>query len=344
MSIETTSLFLTPASRVYLVLPYTQHLCLPLHPNRFLDSLALPAEIRPHPALMYILFAEAARVISKGLPLPFGAKVVPDFYEQPDVSLFQYAMDLQQAFCDRSQALFQRGLKELDRPLDLLKASSGICRFLASMGRSLEAWHSVCFRLTVACGLHKIPRATMRTSGSSATPASGSDRDSVAGNFGILSNSSPMMQRLPSFGASWRSQTNNKFDSYAQTSTSQHGQSLPKLVVIPPPADDIDLWERIELFWAVKELDWGLSTHLGWSPAINESDVQTPWPRGLSDYENGLLDDVSDGTVRDLLYPNENVISSRPQTSRMLALKSLCLMSSATGYVHRVYSDDRDFA
>ncbi|KAJ9099207.1 hypothetical protein QFC21_004087 [Naganishia friedmannii] len=314
---------------IYLVLPYTQHLCIPLHPNRFLDSLALPAETRPHPALLYIMFAEASRVISKGLPLPFGARVVPDFYNQPDVTLFQYAMDLQQAFCDRSQALFHQALKQIDRPLDLLKASSGICRFLASMGRSVEAWHSVCFRLAVACGVHKIPRATLRPSSASAAPTSANERESSSSNFGTLSSHSPMSQRQPPFGSPWLPPTNNRFESYAQTSMSQPGYSLPKLVVVPPPADNIQLWERIELFWAVKELDWGLSTNLGWTPAISDSEVQTPWPRGLSDYENGLMADITDGSVRDLLYPNESAISSRPQTTRMLALKSLCLMSSA---------------
>ncbi|KAJ9116361.1 hypothetical protein QFC22_004802 [Naganishia vaughanmartiniae] len=316
---------------IYLVLPYTQHLCIPLHPNRFLDSLALPAETRPHPALLYILFAEASRVISKGLPLPFGAKVIPDFYNQPDVTLFQYAMDLQPAFCDRAQTLFHQALKEIDRPLDLLKASSGICRFLASMGRSLEAWLSVCFRLAVACGLHKIPRATLRPSGASATPASTSDRDTFTTDFGILQSQSPMtMQRQTLFGPAWPSQTNNRFEPYTPNTTPQPaGQILPKLIVVPPPADNIQLWERMELFWAVKELDWGLSTNLGWTAAIGDSEVQTPWPRPLSDYENGLLDEVTDGSVRDLLHPNENLISSRPQTTRMLALKSLCLMSAA---------------
>lgn len=54
------------------VLPHTPHLFIPVHPQRFLSLLSLPPNDpqRPHPALLYILFAEAVRILERRIPRP----------------------------------------------------------------------------------------------------------------------------------------------------------------------------------------------------------------------------------------------------------------------------------
>lgn len=321
---------------LYLILPYTYHLCIPLHPERFLDSLVLPAVTRPHPSLLYILFAEASRVISKSLPMPYGSKLVANSYPVPDDSLLQHAVNLQNAFCERAQDLLQEGMHKVDRPLDLLKASTGICRFLISQGRSLEAWHSICLRLVVACGLHRITSPVIGTTGPTHTPQR--SMPSIAINSGFGTTDFGMVQddqfstsrTQRQTASSWRTYNDNRSMSQSMPALSQSRTPRPKPVIIPPPTDNLQLWERIELFWAVKELDWGMSSHWGWTLALHDSEIQTPWPRPRSDYDRGAVDERQVDGIWELLHPTPANGLVQLQTPRVLALKSLCLLNQAS--------------
>lgn len=297
----------------------------------------LPAVTRPHPSLLYILFAEASRVISKALPLPYGSKPIADSYPKPDVSLLQHAIDLQDAFCERSQALLQDGMHKVDRPLDLLKASSGICRYLVSQGRSLEAWLSICVRLVVACGLHRITSPVLRpiaqthlnSSPSNNTPSNSSDKKIRATDYGAMHDQSATLGTQRQTGSSWQTHFDGGRPAQPRATISQR-QTRSKPVIIPAPTDNLQLWERIEVFWAVKELDWGMSSHWGWTSAIHNSEIQTPWPKSRSDYERGAVDErVVDG-IWELLHPRPAHGLTQIQSPRVLALKSLCLLDQAS--------------
>lgn len=321
------------ANRLYLVLPYAYHLCIPLHPERFLDSLVLPAITRPHPSLLYILFAEASRVISKGLPMPYGSKSIASSYPVPDDSLLQHAVNLEDAFCERAQTLLQEGMHKVDRPLDLLKASTGICRFLFGQGRSLEAWHSICLRLVVACGLHRITSPVVGTARLPHTPQYSTPiaiNAFGATDFGMTQDDQSSTSRIwVQTATSWRTYNNNI--SISQSRAALFNRSIrARPVIIPPPTDNLQLWERIELFWAVKELDWGMSSHWGWALALDDSQIQTPWPTPRSDYERGTVDESQVDGIWELLHPRTTGKLVQLQTPRVLALKSLCLLNQAS--------------
>lgn len=274
-------------------------------------------------------------MISKSLPLPYGSKSVADSYPVPDVTLLQHAVNLQDAFCERSQALLQEGMHKVDRPLDLLKASTGICRFLISQGRSLEAWHSICMRLAVACGLHRITSSVIGTTGPSQMQQGSTPPDTINSGFGVttfgmVQDESLSLRTQGQTASSWRSYNDNRPTSQSRPAMSQHRMSRPKPVVIPPPNDNLQLWERIELFWAVKELDWGMSSHWGWTLSIHDSEIQTPWPRPRSDYERGAVDERQVDGIWELLHPTSSRGLVHAQTPRALALKSLCLLNEAS--------------
>lgn len=277
-------------------------------------------------------------MISKSLPPPYGSKPVPHSYPAPDVALLQHAVNLQDAFCERSQALLQEGMNKVDRPLDLLKASTGICRFLISQGRSLEAWHSICLRLVVACGLHRITSPVIGSAGGPSqsqprsTPSNMVNSGFGTTDFGMLQDESSRSQRQTA--SSWRTYSDNRPTSQSQSQSrppmAQHRIPRPKPVIIPPPTDNLQLWERIELFWAVKELDWGMSSHWGWTLSIQDSEVQTPWPRPRSEYDRGAVDARQVDGIWELLHPMPSRGLVQLQPSRVLALKSLCLLNEAS--------------
>jgi hypothetical protein len=297
----------------------------------------LPANTRPHPALLYILFAEASRIISKGTPLPYGSKNVYDSHSKPDVTLLQHARDLHEPFFERSQTLLREGLQQLDRPLDLLKASTIICRDLISRGRSVEAWFSPCLRLVVACGLHRITSPVIRTPTPEREPmaSTGSglglrDQTAHSADYGRLYDHSPQTRQSAPSGSTWQMHGESPLSSQSHRSKGRQRSHLPKPVIIPPAVDDIEIWERIELFWAVKELDWGMSSHFSWTVAISDGEIQTPWPQPRTDYERGTVKERMVGGICELLQPRTGIATPQIQSPRVLALKSLCLLNRAS--------------
>lgn len=103
-------------------------------------------------------------------------------------------------------------------------------------------------RLAVACGLHRIDSIDFATS----TPGL-----STTGPLGTTSG--------PGEAGTQFVAENEKF--------------RPKLVVVPPVNDRMTLWERIETFWAIKALDWGIGLLYGWPVGLAESEVSTVWPK-----------------------------------------------------------------
>ncbi|THH33327.1 hypothetical protein EUX98_g840 [Antrodiella citrinella] len=71
----------------------------------------------------------------------------------------------------------------------------------------------------------------------------------------------------------------------------------PGSVSLPPPTDSVEQGERINAFWAVYSLDRFWSVKLGAQSALSRADllasqITTPWPLDMSEYELGMLPDV----------------------------------------------------
>jgi hypothetical protein len=322
-----------PSIRLYLILPYIEHLCFSLDAPRFLNSLLLPAASRPHPALLYILYAEASRIISKGMPLPHGSKSIPESFSKPDVSLLSHAKDLREAFFERSQMLLRDGLQQLDRPLDLLKASVISCRYLISYGRYVDAWLSPCFRLVIACGLHRITSPVVSASTTEKQPMANSESALDLSDFEVSTDYGRLYdqeQRFGRYGLRGRNSGERPVFYRSRRPTELSRSQVSGLSIIPPAIDNNDMWERIELFWAVKEMDWGMSSHFSWTATISDEEIQTPWPLPRSDYEKGIVEARPFGGICELLQPRPGIMLPYPRSPRVLALKSLCLLNRAS--------------
>lgn len=265
------------------------------------------------------------------MPLPHGSKSIPESFSKPDVSLLQHAKDLEEPFFQRSQTMLREGLEQLDRPLDLVKASVISCRYLISYGRYVDAWLSPCLRLAVACGLHKItspvaiaPISERKPSANSGSTMGLRDSDSLPTDYGRMHDQE---RRFGPSGSSWQI---GQTPSQTKRSNNHQRSQVSKPVLIPPPADDIEVWERIELFWAVKEMDWGMSSHFSWTSAIPDEEIQTPWPQARTDYERGTVKARMLGGIGELLQPRSGIMVVPPRSPRVLALKSLCLLNRAS--------------
>ncbi|KAK4686784.1 hypothetical protein P7C73_g3328, partial [Tremellales sp. Uapishka_1] len=73
--------------------------------------------------------------------------------------------------------------------------------------------------------------------------------------------------------------------------------------VVPPPADAVELGERIWSFWSIYTVDRCGSISAQWPPAIPDDIVSTPYPRSLPEYELGLVTQADDYTIGSL-YDN----------------------------------------
>lgn len=234
--------------RIYLILPYSSWFSMPVEPQRFLDSLAPTSTSRPHPALLYALFTAAAYVLKNGMePFP-GAKAIPSRYRKPEVSLYSSLKDLGSSFHDRAKLEMEQGILTADRFEDLARACAGMTRYLVLMGKPIEASMLPICRLAVACGLHRIEST----------------------NF---ARSTPRLSTAVPSGTT-------RASGEAVTQVAADDEKLqPKLVVVPPVDDRTTLWERIETFWAIKALDWGIGLLYGWPCGLAENEVSTVWPK-----------------------------------------------------------------
>jgi hypothetical protein len=287
--------------RIYLVLPYTLDFSMPLHAPRFLESIKPGSTNRPHPALLYMLFTAGIYVLGKKLPPRPGASPIPSSYPRPDTSVYPFLIDLEMAFYDRARSELEIAIQTNDRLDQLTKACTGMARYLVHTGRVMEASMLPFVRLAVACGMHRITNNVVPM------PTLPSRLESIASN----SNNNvvqPESARSVTFQLDLLDAEVDNGQVHPQTREFKEPEPRndtvvssydyrPKLVVVPPPVDAIALWERVETFWAVKELDWGITSVWGWSAALADSEIQTAWPKDLSVYTSVCIR-VSKGKKR----------------------------------------------
>lgn len=255
------------------VLPYTPYLLMPLHPQRFLGLVTLPGSDirRPHPALMYILFAEAARILETGLPTPnppplprsvfppqSPTEPLPMPHSPTDRSwILAHVRGMSTTLLERARTELENGIRSVDRPFDLARAAVGIARYLYSIGRFIEGWNIPVARLVVSCGLH-------RNIGTIVPPSHVPDHSIVGTKY---------------------AQSYQYADSNSAALNGMAGaDKVPVLrmrpVILPPARDEIDVTERIMAFWAAKAQDWEAGTGWGWSLSLADEECTTQWPWG----------------------------------------------------------------
>jgi hypothetical protein len=210
---------------------------------------------------------------------------------------------------ERARRELECGIRAVDRPYDLVRASIGISRYLYSVGRFIEGWNVPCTRLVVSCGIHRItnpivispetavgrdrkmsasymatdqggpspPTSTISFGGSSDHVASFSSLGIAQGHgSGSASSHTPASTAADAGG---RGSGNLAVDLQAPTKLRM------KPVIIQPPRDPFELAERIQTFWAIKAMDWAACVGWGWTGSLADSDVQTVWPRPYVEYE-----------------------------------------------------------
>lgn len=266
---------------ITVILPHTPHLLIPLHPQRFLALLTLPSDDpgRPHPALLYILFAEAARVIEKNIPPPInptppsGLSFPYPTYTPSIIDttwILPHIQGMSMPFLERARVELDNGIRNVDRPFDLVRAAVGIARHLYGLGRFIEGWNIPVSRLLVSCGLHRLTGTIIPPDGSpiSLTP----------------NNNNEFMPKI--YAPSYQ---------YLHTHTpgGSQGGNLPVLrmrpVIIPPPRDEIDYAERVMTFWAAKAQDWEAGIGWGWTLSLDDAECTTEWGWGWSGFAEVIL-------------------------------------------------------
>lgn len=314
---------------INLVLPHTPYLSMPLHPQRFLALLTLPAldPSRPHPALLYILFAEAVLILERQTPPPkpisppmsLFSNIFTPAMPPPPLDrdyLLNHVRGMSLSLLERARVELDNGIRNVDRPFDLARASIGIARHLYSLGRFIEGWNIPVSRLVISCGLHRLTGNHFSTDGSFVQPASA-------------------INPLPKPYA-----PAHHYSLAHQQMTAPGGQLLPVLrmrpVILPPARDEIDVAERTATFWAAKMQDWEAGTGWGWttSMADDECTTQWPWGWGVPEPKSGMGRPDDRYGIRDLHDPSSMAHQSLfPDTTYTLALKSLALLHRASQYV-----------
>ena len=264
---------------INVILPYTPYISIPVHPARFLALLTLPSShpSRPHPALLYILFAEAVRVIEGNVPLPQPQQLPPGMFgpgqsqtqtpiiTTPNVDraqLYGQVHGTSLSLLERAQRELNEGIRNVDRPFDLVRAALGISRYLYTLGRFIEGWNIPVARLAITCGLHRLTGAIV---------SPGSSTQSLSAHTDVLP------QPYDSTG----------FYKQHQEMMMPIQPSLPILrkasIILPPARDAIDVAERSATWWAVRGMDWSASIGWGWVAAVNDSDCtsELPWGWGI---------------------------------------------------------------
>lgn len=273
---------------IQVVLPHTPYLLIPLHTQRFLAQLSLPTTDpdRPHPALLYILFAEAVNVLEKRIPPPNPPRsptsVFPHPASAPPLSPQDIANTLWQvqgmglSFLERARKELDNGIRNVDRPFDLVRAAVGIARHLYGLGRFIEGWNIPVARLLVSCGIHRMSGNFIPPDGSLVMP---SPLDAQQDHSREKSNPYLAKPYPPAHH-------------YLNTKTHTAGPDGRKYpitrmrpVIIPPPRDEIELAERTMTFWAAKMQDWEAGCGWGWSLCLSDEECTTEWGWGWGSVE-----------------------------------------------------------
>ncbi len=225
------------------------------------------------------------------IPLPPDPAVIPVGYPAPYPEWVEHIRAqgprLADVFLERSRRELDAGIRAVDRPYDLTRASIGISRYLYSVGRFIEGWNVPCTRLLVSCGIHRITNPIVigaaqtrarKMSASYLSPDAGGPSPPMSHTSNTPSDLAqsfstfcrPSLSTMPSAEA---------LDPQAPT------RLRMKPVIIQPPADPFELAERIQVFWAIKAMDWAACVGWGWTGSLADADVQTIWPRPYHEYE-----------------------------------------------------------
>lgn len=252
---------------IVVVLPHTPFLSVPLHPQRFFASLRLPVDHpdRPHPALLYVLFAEAVRILEKGTPDP-ATPSSPPYHSstRPDAAtILPHVQGSSLELLARARTELQAGISAVDRPFDLLRAATVIARYLYGLGRFIEGWNLPVMRLVVMCGLHRLS-------------------NTIVSGVGAANHSTADDPFLPPPNAA-----PSQYSHAHRPKMLYDEHELPTLrmraVIIPPPRDWIELTERKQAFWAAKALDWAAAIGWGWTGSLADSECTCAWPMAWSE-------------------------------------------------------------
>lgn len=259
---------------IHVVLPYTPFLLMPIHPQRFAALLSLPSNDpgRPHPTLLYILFAEAVNILDNKIPFPKMPRPPRSLFPQSQILtppmpsppspadttyLLQNVSGMTLSLLERARSELDAGIRNVDRPFDLVRAAIGIARHLYGLGRFIEGWNIPVSRLLISCGLH-------RMTGDFIPPDGNHD--------GMEAMPKPYAQSYHFLAQNWAPGTN-----------------LPVLrmrpVIIPPARDEIELAERVMTFWSAKAQDWESGTGWGWTLSMADEECTTEWPWGWGSAE-----------------------------------------------------------
>jgi hypothetical protein len=251
---------------INVVLPYTPHLLIPVHPQRLLALITLPPTDprRPHPALLYILFAEAVRILENHKPRPelprAPATLFPQNFSPPMPStttepsyILTHVQGASLSLLERARTELDHGIRTVDRPFDLVRAAIGISRYLYSLGRFVEGWNIPVARLLVSCGLHR-----------------------MTGNI-VRPDNAPV-EFLP--------QPYPPAHAYAQPlAATPYPVLRMRPVIVPPARDEIEMAERNLTFWAAKSSDWAAGLGWGWTTGMADDECTTEWPWGWGSVE-----------------------------------------------------------
>jgi len=322
---------------INIVLPYTPYLLMPIHPQRFLTLLNLPHADpqRPHPALLYILFAEAVNILEQNIPVPKLPRPPPSLFPNnfsppmpaPPVDsayILQHVSGMSSSLLERARSELDAGIRSVDRPFDLVRAAVGIARHLYGLGRFIEGWNIPVSRLAISCGLHR-----------------------MSGEFVPPDGNPGDMQAMPKpYAPSYN---------YLHSTSSATSISLPVLrmrpVIIPPARDEIELAERVMTFWSAKAQDWESGTGWGWTLSMADEECTTEFAWGwgsvevshriqtVSQYHKKLMESKIKPAnmvnqrygIHDMHDPTSPLHGSPfPDTTYVLAIKSLGLMHRAS--------------
>ncbi|WRT64168.1 uncharacterized protein IL334_001097 [Kwoniella shivajii] len=313
-------------SLIQTILPFAPFIGIPLHSARFLALLALPPSDlrRPHPALLYILFAQAIRILELNrpipkLPSPPSGMFPPSFASPIPLPEMDRNKILSQMggtslmLLERSRLELDKGIRAVDRPFDLTRAATGIAWLCYSMGNFIEGWNIPVSRLLISCGLHRITGTYIPPDG-----GSGINPDLIPKPY------APSHQYSHSHSLN---HTTNPFSNNLQGEPDFPSIRM-RPIIIPPARDSIDLAERVATFWAAKMQDWEAGIGWGWSISLSDDLCTTQWAKGWGAVEvkpENVMDEKH--SIRDLYDQASPMHSSTiPDTTYTLAIKSLALL------------------
>ncbi|WVQ82762.1 hypothetical protein IAT38_004894 [Cryptococcus sp. DSM 104549] len=319
---------------VRFILPYTPFLHIPLHPQRFLALISLPAQdpARPHPALLYILFYEAITHLENQIPLPRAPQPPLSLFLLPttpplpapaidSLTLLSTLGGTAPSLLERARLELDSGIRHVDRPFDLVRAAVGIARALSAEGKFMEAWAVPVAQLVVSCGLHRV-------SGNYIPP------DGEPGDNRAMPKAYAPAYHYPNSHSHTAPSPGNSREQgvEARDSSTTVAPLRMRPVILPPARDGIEVAERVMAFWAAKMVCWQNSTGWGWVDPLADEQCTTEWGWGWGHVEVKPMNLASERyALKDLYDPSSGMhMSPNADSTYVLAVKSTALLARAS--------------